>query len=81
VTDPLDDALRHRAHGSNAASTAEILLASGVSPIVTMKAIRGAFAVSLGDAKAIVFPMLSKEQQASAERLWDEAEAALRNLD
>lgn len=48
-----------------------------VSAIEAIKALRAGGNMSLGDAKEIVHRNLSPERQASAERLWDEAIAAL----
>lgn len=81
MSSPLEDALLHRAEGMDTAHTSEILVTSGVTPIAAIKAIREAFGIGLGEAKAIVHGCLSEEQQAAAERLWDEAESALRDID
>jgi hypothetical protein len=47
---------------------------AGAPPIDAIKAIRTAPEIDLGSAKAIVHRNLSPEQQAAAERMWDEAE-------
>ncbi|MGH9917831.1 MAG: hypothetical protein ACRD6W_03000 [Nitrososphaerales archaeon] len=48
-----------------------------LSPIEAIKALRAGGNMHLGDAKAVVHRNLPPEQQAAAERLWDEAIAAL----
>lgn len=48
-----------------------------VSPVEAIKALRTGGNMSLGDAKEIVHRNLLPERQASAERLWAEAVAAL----
>ena len=60
-----------------AAAAARELLAAGLSPIESIKAIREGFALDLGEAKEIVHRNLPTEHQSDAEALWDSAEASL----
>jgi ribosomal protein L7/L12 len=56
-------------------------VSGGHAPIDSIRAIRDAYGVRLGEAKALVHPNLSTDEQAAAERLWDAAEDALRSDD
>jgi ribosomal protein L7/L12 len=73
----LDEARRLRRDGLSDDETARALIEAGASPTEAIKAVRAECEVSLGDAKALVHRNLSAEQQRTAERLWDEAEASL----
>jgi hypothetical protein len=51
------------------------------SSIDAIKALRSGASLGLGEAKAVVHGNLSQKAQASAEQLWDAAEAGLRDED
>jgi ribosomal protein L7/L12 len=60
--------------GATSDEVARTVIQAGASPIDAIKAIRSVLDMDLGSAKAIVHRNLSPEQQAAAERIWDEAE-------
>jgi hypothetical protein len=77
--DAADRARAALAAGDTPDQVACALIQECRGPIDTIKALRLAGDMPLGAAKEIVHRNLPPEQQAAAERLWDEAIAVLEN--
>lgn len=77
VNEAISVAVRCHSDGVSAERAAQLLVSRGHGPIDSIRAIRNAYGVSLREAKALVHPNLSKDQQTAAELLWDAAEASL----
>jgi ribosomal protein L7/L12 len=77
VNEAISVAVRFHSNGVSAERAAQLIVSHRHGPIESIRAIRNAYGVSLGEAKALVYPNLSTDQQTAAERLWDAAEASL----